>query len=514
MKNKQIIVGSFLNYAVLIMQVVSTIAITPFIISSIGDGTYGVYKIVSSLIAYMGILNFGFGNATIKFLTEIKMKNDIEKEKEFLSVIKLWNLIAALIAVIVGIILYYIIPIAFANSLTTGEISVAQQMFIVLIASVIVNIFNDIYLAVITVHERFVFSKGLDLARCILRIVLIFLILSMHPSAVLLVVIDLAMSLFAFACNVIFCRGKLHTHPKYSLMTLKTMDKAYYKPVLIYAMFFFLNLITDQLLWNTDSIIIGMRLSAFDAGVYGTGSTISSGFYSLSLVIGTLLFPRIIRIVNSDASKQKWTDIMIVVGRTQAFIALFVFTLYFACGRQFVEMWVGPKYAAAWTTSIIVMAGTLFNSIMSAGHLILRALNRQKFILGVYLGIFATNAVVSYMVVVKYGIVGAALVTFLSFFVGVAFFILPYLHNKIGLNIISFIKNLIFPLGMSAGLGILFFFLFSKMQINSVNKLLFAAVIYTIVYYMTTYLFVLKKGEKQVIKDVIAQICSKFRRAD
>ena len=512
MRNKQVIAGTLLNYAVLAFQTLSAIAITPFLISSLGDGTFGVYKIISSLIAYLGILNFGFGNAAIRFLTEIKVNQDIQKEKEFLSVIKMLNLLAATVAVALGIVLYKIIPQVFATSLTLDEIAIARQMFIVLIASVVVNIINDIYSAVIISNERFIFLKGLDLLRCTLRIALIFLIISMHPSAVVLVMIDLCMSIFAVVCNTIFCDRKLNTRPKYSFRVFKNLDKAYYKPVIIYATFFFFNLIVDQLLWNTNSIIIGIRLSSFDAAVYGSGATISAGFYTLTLVIGNLMFPRVVRRVSSGNSSKELTDIMISIARAQMLVALFLLTFYFACGRQFIDIWLGNSYQEAWTSSIIIMIGAIFHCLISAGHLILRAKNRQAFILTAYFIIFAINAIVTYLVVTKYGIVGAAFVTMVSFAIGVFLLITPYLHRTIGLDMLAFTKKLLPLFGIAAILGVACYFLFHYIYLDSWGKLIIAALVYAIVFYTIMYLSVMNKNEKEIVQSIIERVTGKIRR--
>lgn len=40
---------------------------TPFLISSLGDGEYGVYKIIGSFIGSLAILDLGIGSTVLRF---------------------------------------------------------------------------------------------------------------------------------------------------------------------------------------------------------------------------------------------------------------------------------------------------------------------------------------------------------------------------------------------------------------------------------------------------------------
>lgn len=510
MKSKQIILGTILTYMAIAFQMLSMVVTTPFIISRLGDGTYGVYKVVFSVVAYMGVLNFGFGNATVRFLTEIRAKHDVKRENEFLSIIKMLNLAAVGLAVVAGFVLYAVIPHAFAGSLTADEIFIARQMFMVLIVSVVVSILNDIYGAIIVAHEQFVFLRALDLIRWILRIFLVFSVLMIHPSAVALVMVDLAINVLWFCLNIIYCRLKLNTNPKYSIQALRRADKKYYKPVMIYTALIFINLIVTQLIDNTNPIIIGMRLSSFDAAVYGVAITISSGFYSLSLVISGIMFPTVIKMVSGGASKDELTGIMIRMGRVQAFIAMLIISAFFICGRQFVQLWVGRGYEAAWMVSMLIMAGTLFNSLTAAGHLILRAMNKQGFFLSVYIAMFLINACATYMIVPVYGIVGAAFCTFLSYAVITICFIMPYLHKIIGIDMIKFAKNMFLPIVVPLLLAAFLYTFYNILQLDSWAKLVAGVASYLCICGFTVYIFALNKDEKSFAFDVLEKAKNKL----
>ena len=54
--NKQIAFGTIMSYLSIVISCVGAIVVTPFIVKCLGDSSYGVYRIIVSLIAYMSIL--------------------------------------------------------------------------------------------------------------------------------------------------------------------------------------------------------------------------------------------------------------------------------------------------------------------------------------------------------------------------------------------------------------------------------------------------------------------------
>jgi O-antigen/teichoic acid export membrane protein len=495
-----------MSYLSIIISCVGAIFVTPFIVKCLGDSSYGVYRIIVSLISYMSILNFGFGSSAIRYLAEFRVKKQKNKEREFLTVIKYMNFFAMCICVIAGVVVYKLLDRAFSNSLTVAEVDLAKELFRILIIGVIVSIFNDIYASIINAYEQFVFAKGIDIIRNILKIVMVFMILSFNHSAVYLTMIDLALNVFVLVSNMYYVRFKLNIVISSRFPKLSRTDIEFYKAVFIYAVMVLLNMIINQLIWNTDSIIIGMRLDSTSASVYGVGSTISSMFYNMSLVIGNLLMPKTVQMVKCGAAKSELTDYMIEVARIQAFIMFFIISAYFVMGKQFIQLWMGDNYVEAWISSLLIMIGSVFASLLVTGSAILKAMNRQSFFMVTYFIIFLLNAIITYAVVVDKGIIGAAAVTMITFAGGSIFILLPYFHKCIGLDMKKFVFSLcrnIIPVTLL--IAAVMWKIFNIFEISSWIKFVLAACIYTMIYYLLIYLFGTTKNEKDKVRGIIKQ---------
>ena len=61
----QIKSGAVLSYVNMFINILVTAFYTPFMLRMMGQNEYGLYSLVNSVIAYLSVLDMGFGNAMI-----------------------------------------------------------------------------------------------------------------------------------------------------------------------------------------------------------------------------------------------------------------------------------------------------------------------------------------------------------------------------------------------------------------------------------------------------------------
>ena len=70
--------GIALSYATLGVQVVVMLAYTPFVLRILGQEEFGLYQLVQSVIAALGMLSLGFSGAYVRFFTRFSVAGDRE----------------------------------------------------------------------------------------------------------------------------------------------------------------------------------------------------------------------------------------------------------------------------------------------------------------------------------------------------------------------------------------------------------------------------------------------------
>lgn len=501
---KQIKTASLLSYSTMILQIFTSVLTTPYIVNRIGDANYGVYKVIASFVAYMTVLNFGLGTAALRYLSEYRIKKEKEKEKRLLCFVNKMNFIISGVVLILGVMLFALIPKIFGKSMSENEVVLAQRLFVILLVNIVVSIFTDKYVGIINAYEEFIFVKMLDVLRCISKIVLIFSVLYFVQSAVALTLIDLVLNLIIMISDKVYCIRNIgiELNGKYKF---GKSDLKEYSDFLVYAMGIFTTMIINQLLWNVDSVVIGMRLGPVQSAIYAVGTTFSSSFFNASIIITNMLLPKVVRMQESGADENEYTKFTTKVARIQAYIIFYMYIAFIVYGKEFIYLWMGENYGNAWSTALLVMSGTLFSSFVITVQVILRARKKQAVYNWVHLIIFSLNAIFTYYAVGYLGINGAALMTFFTYLFGYVFIMYPYYCKIIKVNIPKVFWGLIkgiVPAGIF--IGILSYVICMLLPVSWFS-LIIGILIYTLLYVVIMY-FIMNQYERDTIKDVINRL--------
>ena len=68
MKVNQLKAGAALNYAIIVLHAIIGLVYTPYMLHKLGQSEFGLYSFVSSAIAYLTLMHFGFGNVVVRYM--------------------------------------------------------------------------------------------------------------------------------------------------------------------------------------------------------------------------------------------------------------------------------------------------------------------------------------------------------------------------------------------------------------------------------------------------------------
>ena len=76
----QLKAGAALNYVVLGLNTLLGLIYTPFMLRMLGQGEYGIYSLAASVIAYLSMLDLGFGNAVIRYTAKYRAEGKVDEQ--------------------------------------------------------------------------------------------------------------------------------------------------------------------------------------------------------------------------------------------------------------------------------------------------------------------------------------------------------------------------------------------------------------------------------------------------
>lgn len=429
--------GIVLSYLALVLNTVISLLYTPFLNEKLGTSEFGTYTFVNSVVTNLIILDFGFGNAIVRYTAKYRAEENAESEKTLHFMFFILYCIIGLIAFVIGIVLTYNAGFIF-KSLTSSELSRAKILMLIAVINISISFPLGLYGAIIQAYEKFIFLRAMNLARTILNplSIVIVLIYGYKSITVMLVTTILGTALNIF--NIFYFHkvlGKRIHRAKFDYGLLKAIST--------YSFFIFLNIIVDRLYWATDNIILGIFAGTTALAVYNIGSQLFNYYMQISTSIYGIFLPKVVDINVKNENIKPLSDLFIKVGRIQFIMLSFVLSGFIIFGREFISLWMGPGFSDSYYIALVVMVTSVIPLSQNIGISILQSKNMQAFRSICYIFIAILNVILSVILVKPFGAIGCAVATSLAGIAGQIIIMNIYYNKKIKLNIRGYWSNVL-----------------------------------------------------------------------
>ena len=498
MFSKQLKLGIILQYIQMAMSIIINLIYTPFMLKILGDSEYGIYSLVSSIIAYLNLLSLGFGASYIRFYSKYKQCEDEEGIAKLNGLYLIVFTIMGIVALIIGLVLSFNVNIFFNDTYTPNDLYIAKILMIFLAINMCISFPASLFVSYITSQEKFIFQKLVNIGKTVLSPMLCIVFLLNGFGSIGMVIVTTIISIIIDFINIFYCITKLKMK-----ITFKNIKLYLLKDIAYFSFFIALNQIIDQINWQTDKIILGKMINASAVAIYSVASTINSMYLNFSTAISSVFTPKIHRIVNSNDEEKKknneLTKLFISVGRMQFFILGLILSGFIFFGKYFIYCWAGEEYSLSYYIALLLICPVTISLCQNVGIEIQRAKNKHQFRSIVYLIMALINVGLSIIFCYWWGNIGTAIGTTVSLLVANGLIMNIYYHKKLGINIISFWKSIISILP-SLIIPILFgIFILIKIQYNNLFEFTFWLICYTLLYGIFVILFGTNKEEKKII---------------
>lgn len=498
MRTSEVKIGVVLSYVIVLLNGAIGLLYTPFITHMLGQSEFGVYSLVISIMSYLTILDFGFGNAVIVY-TAKQLKNEDTQSLPKLHgmFLKLYVLIS-LITIILGTILFFNLNNIFGQTMSSTELNTIKILFIILIINLAITFPFSLYTNIIIAHEKFIFNKVLSIIQVISNPLLSTPLLLFGFKSVSLAIVTTLINITILLINYFYCKNKLHVKVSFS-----PIDNKIFKGVLVFSLWIFLGQIVDQINWNVDNFILGAICGSGMVAIYAVAEKFNRVYGMISNAIVNVLLPKVSKMEVDPNSKENFTDLFIKTGRLQFLVMMLILSSFLLFGEKFIVILFGVEYQEAYYIACILMIPVSIPWIQNIGLGILQAKNKYQFRVIVYIVIAIGNIFLSIFLAKDYGGIGTAIGTGLSFIIGNFIIMNFYYHKVIKINIIKFWKNIC---KMSIPMIVLFI-LSGIVQITfgyiNIWIYLLEIVVYIGLYVSITYKFSMNTYEKDLLKKVI-----------
>lgn len=500
----QLKAGVVLNYVVIFLNTVVGLLYTPYMLRMMGQSEYGLYSLVASVIAYLTVLDLGFGNAIVRYTAKFRAEKKTEEQYEMFGMFFLLYLVIGIIAFGIGLGLYFNVDTLFGNTMTAVELGRARIMMLLLVANLAFTFPMSIWGSIILAYEDFVFQKSLNIFRIILNTAVMICLLHFGYKAVAMVVVQTIFNVLTLVVNFIYCRRKLNIHIYFRF---KHFHWGFLKEVAIYSFWIFLNAIMDRVYWSTGQFVLGAMVGTVAVAVFAIAIQLEGMYMQFSTAISSVFLPKVTAMVATNRSRKEISDLFIRTGRIQYIVLAYILSGFIIFGRQFIELWAGAGYSDAYIISLLFFIPLTVPLIQNLGITILQARNEMKFRSILYIIIALVSLAMQIVLTRYFGGIGCAMGVSGALVVGQILIMNVYYRRRQDIDIKTFWKEIskmsIIPIVLifSSMLVIRHFF-----ALDSWGKLILGIAAFSLVYIPLFFRFSMTDEERNLFISMFHKI--------
>lgn len=371
MLNNEIKIAALISYMSIFISIIIGFITTPLILRALAESEYGVYMLFGSLIATLTMFDLGLNNTIVRYVSRFRAEDRDVEQSQFLGLIVFVYAVISMLLLLLGVGLYHNLS-NFFPALSPQELVLAKDIFIILIISLAISIPGGMFTAITNAYERFIFVKGINLLKLILRTLLLFAVLDIYGSAISIVLMDFVFTILTIVVMGYYCFIKIKIKIKISF------NFSMFKDIFSYTIWIFLFAIQMRIQWESGKLILGNSSGTTSIVNYSIGLMLALFYSSIATTILGMLLPQANKLLIEKDGLNK----LLTTGKKVS-LDIFnmlapVIVLFLVFGVELIGLWLGKGYENIYFITLTIMLlflPTLMQGFMSS---ILEAYKKVK----------------------------------------------------------------------------------------------------------------------------------------
>lgn len=400
---RRLLVGAATNWLAFAATLLVGFFLTPYLVRRLGDGPYGVWAFVESVLAYFTLFDLGIAACVVRFVARFHATGDRDDLNRLVSTaLALFLGLGTLLFAIGAGLLPVLLGSLEQAGVPPGEV---LGFALLMLGNLAVTLPLSVFPSVLDGLERFAAKSLVRVAVLAVRTAGTVVLMGHRPSL-------LHLGLLFTACNLLehaaFAALSWRALPEFRL-SARLMDRATLQRVKGYSLHAFLAMVAGRTCVQSGVIIVGAFLGAAPVTYFALASRLVEFAKALLRTATNTLTPAVsAREAAGDADGirrmflrgTRWVLYLIL----PVHLGLVVF------GRPFLTVWLGdPAYADHCYPALVILSGTLTLVVaQSMASRILYGTGRLRGFARAALLEAASNVLLSLLLCPRFGLAGVA----------------------------------------------------------------------------------------------------------
>ena len=490
MFKNSILINIFSNWANLLILISVRFLLTPFFIHKLGDGEYGIWILISSVVGYMELLNLGMNTAIIRYISKfIEMKN-YKKANEIFNTALFMFLSLAILVVIVVLILANYLPYFFDLH--------GNDFYIIIFIIVGINLaFEFIFYtfsAILAGQHKFVEINAVGITILLINTLLV---VSFLMAGYKLLAIALIQICTNFARGILLSIYSLKTTPELRI-DLRSIKKGSFETIFSYTFYNLLMNVSAKINLTASFIIIGHFLSAGAVTFFAIANNLIKYLHVLIIQMQRVLIPYFSQLEARENDEQIRENFLALT-RYVLIIAIPIIYVFIFYGNSFITLWVGSKYAdLAGKVLTILAIGKLFHITQLATETTLKGISKHKNLSFIKILESISVLILGILLVNKYKLIGMAYANSIPMVFFNLIVIPIYACKLLKISILKYYVKYILK-NILAIIPLFFVFYFINFHINSYADFGLLSLAIAVVFFTLSFVLILDVKDRKLI---------------
>jgi O-antigen/teichoic acid export membrane protein len=406
--------------------------LSPFVVHSLGDVSYGIWILLGSLVGYLGLLDLGVRAAVTRYVAKFHSKEDhLEATRITSSALVIFSItgclaIAIACALAVFVANFFEIPVEL--------ITVAQVVLILSGVNIAISMISGVYGGVVVALQKFEYANMVEIVIGAVRALAVVLALNEGLGLIALAVIQLGISSLRGMASYLLSR-RFYPQLRINFSDCRRSDM---KMIANFSISILLLQASGMIIMFTDTVVIGAFLPLSMVTFFTIAANLKEYARAPISGISTTLTPWTSTLEAKDQIHEVGR-VLLATARIATLIVLPILLTFMLRGSSFIGLWMGTEYAllsgeVLWILSLS-LCFTVASQVIAS---IMMGISKHSGLVPAYVIEAVCNIGLSVVWVQSYGIIGVAWGTTVPRLVVSLLFIPWYVRRVLGTPISKF----------------------------------------------------------------------------
>jgi O-antigen/teichoic acid export membrane protein len=406
-RSRFILMNTLSSYGRDIVDTIAFLVLIPFIISTLGNESFGLWSLIWSFLAIFELADLGFAASVIKYVADARGREDMSRLRNIVCTL-FWIYVFLGALVMAGIVA----SVFFFNKvfqIPPDQAPMAQAVLLIVGVRSALYLPLGMFRGVLVGFQKMNVANAYKVLASLLYLASVLILLTLKPDIRVLAAANLVTGILPMFAMMIHCR---RITPGFSLR-LRYFDRSLVRELSSFSLYFSFSQIASMIATRADAMVIKLFLPLEAVGIYSVGMRLSEKASQFCSHLTRALSPVFAELHGADEQSNIRAAHYTGAKLTVAFATPLLLGLALLAD-PLILAWTGPDYRMAvpvcqWLAAaamVSIIHGNTVNLLSMSGH--------QKYVALTIFGGQVLNVVLSFLLVRPLGIVGVSMATLIA----------------------------------------------------------------------------------------------------